>query len=99
MSRTQFSEQTLTPADVARRDQAEAREREQGRLGQMVGAVILTVGVLAGAYAYAAASGMVPAMPWSPIGQVNHDHDQEKAPSAPAEPQVAPEPSDGGVNV
>lgn len=55
--------------NIAARDQAAAREREFDRRAQRVAAYFLAVSALVGIYATLAAAGVVPAMPWSPLGQ------------------------------
>ena len=55
--------------NIAARDQAAAKEREFDRRAQKVAAYFLAVSALVGIYATLAVAGILPAMPWSPLGQ------------------------------
>lgn len=58
-----------TAARLAAQDQAEARKREFDRLSAALARIVLLVALLLGAYCMAAGLGIVPAAPWSPLGQ------------------------------
>lgn len=55
--------------DIASRDQAAAREREFDRRAQRWAARFLLASAVLGLYALLAAMGVLPAMPWSALGQ------------------------------
>lgn len=55
--------------NIAARDQAAAKEREFDRRAQKVAAYFLAFSALLGIYATLAVAGILPAMPWSPLGQ------------------------------
>lgn len=55
--------------DIAAQDQAAAKERDFDRRAQKVCAYVLAVIALLGVYAFLAAAGVVPAMPWSALGK------------------------------
>lgn len=58
-----------TMRDIAAEDQAAAKERDFDRRAQKVAAVFLAVTAVVAVYALLAAMGVVPAAPWSPLGQ------------------------------
>lgn len=59
----------VTPAQVAALDQAEAREREFDRKARSIAVAFIYMMLAVGAYSWLAVNGLVPAAPWSPIGQ------------------------------
>ena len=55
--------------DLARQDQEEAREREFERRAKWWAGAFLVATALLGIWAVLIATGVAPAMPWSPMGQ------------------------------
>lgn len=58
-----------TTARTAHADQLAAREREFDRRARKVAAIGLILFALLGAFSLLAALGVLPAAPWSPLGQ------------------------------
>lgn len=57
----------MTPADIAARDQADAKEREWERKVARAGCWVLAAFFALGAYSWLGLNGIVPAPPWSPV--------------------------------
>jgi hypothetical protein len=55
--------------NIAARDQADAREREFERRARKAGIALWAFALVLGAYCTLAVLGVVPAAPWSPLGQ------------------------------
>jgi hypothetical protein len=51
----------------------------------VLGGLVLFVGLLLGAYSWAAVGGHVPAAPWSPVGQFDRGPAVEPTPTTPAD--------------
>lgn len=60
---------SITTAQIAAADQAEAREREFDRKAFRVAAVGMTIFALLAVYSILAALGYLPAAPWSALGK------------------------------
>ena len=59
----------MTPAELARLDQAQAREHNIEAQAHRYVRVLLIVAAIVGLYAVLAVLGFVPAMPWSALGK------------------------------
>lgn len=55
--------------NIAAEDQAAAKERDFDRRAQRAAAVFLALAAVGAIYCIFAALGVVPAAPWSPLGQ------------------------------
>lgn len=73
-----------TPASLAQRDQADAKERDWERRTADFLLLFLFAAFALGVYSFLAARGDVPAAPWSPIGQ-HRQEQKHKAPMPPVE--------------